>query len=162
MPNNHTTHGGNSPAAFLHFFRQFGQILATCSATGSTMLLVMVLVAAGCSENSAARVSGEVTLDDQPLENGAISFVPADGKGPSSEGVIVGGRYTVEVTPGSKRVEIRGFKSLGKRPYDAADPNSPLVEIHEPIVPEKYNVASSLQMNIDGSQGDANFALSSR
>ncbi len=41
-------------------------------------------------------------------------------------------------------------------------PTSPLVEIHEPIVPEKHNVASSLQMNIDGSQNDANFALSSR
>src|ERR1700759_1339838 len=84
----------------------------TCS------LLVLTTCLAGCGGTSGPQmypISGEVTLDGVPLKEGAISFVPADGKGLAAGGKIVDGKYTAKSVPGAKRVEIRAPKVVGQR-----------------------------------------------
>lgn len=72
----------------------------------------VLLVAAGCGGSSAV-VSGQVTYDGQPVENGAITFQPADGRGPSTGAQITGGRYQVrDVPPGPKIAQIEGFRDV--------------------------------------------------
>lgn len=127
-----------------------------------TGLLLIAVSLVGCSGSDQMKVSGQVTLDGNPVENGTISFLPADGIGPSAADLITDGRYTVEASPGPKRVEIHGYKTLGQKRYDPTDPKSPMVDIKEPIVPEKYNVKSQLTCDIERGRDDLNFALQSQ
>lgn len=81
-----------------------------------TMLVAAVgllgLAAGGCG-GSSSTVSGNVTYDGQPVENGAISFLPADGKGPTVGAQITEGYYRVrEISPGEKIVQIEGLKEI--------------------------------------------------
>ena len=50
-------------------------------------LALFVLAASGCGAGTA-KVTGKVTLDGAPVENGTILFTPKDGKGQSATGVI--------------------------------------------------------------------------
>ena len=64
----------------------------------------------GCG-GSASGVSGSVAFEGQPVANGAISFLPEDGKGPVVGGPITAGRYRIDnITPGRKIVQIAGEK----------------------------------------------------
>jgi hypothetical protein len=75
------------------------------------MVWVVVLMA-GCGQSSAW-VEGEVTYDGQPVGNGGITFLPADGKGPSAGGKIQNGRYTVaDLPPGPKIVQVEAVKAV--------------------------------------------------
>ncbi|MEE9603656.1 MAG: hypothetical protein V3V75_10145 [Thermoguttaceae bacterium] len=79
-------------------------------AAASGMLLLAVT---GCGGSSATTISGNVTYLDKPVENGSITFQPADGKGPSTGGTITGGSYRIdEITPGPKIVQILGFEDI--------------------------------------------------
>lgn len=57
------------------------------------------IVLASCSSEDGLGkrypVSGTVTYNDQPLEKGAISFVPEDSKGVGASGAIENGAYTL-------------------------------------------------------------------
>lgn len=70
----------------------------------------------GCGrDNPLGRkaLSGKVTLDGKPLEQGNIEFHPLFEGGVQSGGVITGGRYTIPshegAVPGSYRVAITDF-----------------------------------------------------
>jgi hypothetical protein len=74
-------------------------------------LTLVVALTAGCG--GTTRVTGEVTYDGQPVGDGRISFLPADGKGPPVGASIVGGRYAIEnLTPGPKVVKIEAVKKV--------------------------------------------------
>jgi hypothetical protein len=71
-----------------------------------------LLLLAGCG-NPTATVTGEVTYDDQPVGNGTVTFLPADGKGAVAGGPITDGRYKVEnVPPGKKVVKVEAVKKV--------------------------------------------------
>jgi hypothetical protein len=78
-------------------------------------LLAFALVLAtalGCGEQVAS-VSGKVTYNGQPVENGMIAFRPADGRGQTFAVMITNGDYVApEAVPGSRKVEIRGTKAV--------------------------------------------------
>jgi hypothetical protein len=63
----------------------------------------VAVLAAACASGcgSSSTVSGEVRYDGQPVQDGMITFLPADGKGPSVGGPITHGRYTVAGSPRS-------------------------------------------------------------
>jgi hypothetical protein len=66
----------------------------------------------GCGP-SAASVFGEVTYDGKPVEDGYITFTPADGKGKDAGGPIASGRYRItELPPGPKVVKVIGVKKV--------------------------------------------------
>jgi len=123
-------------------------------------MLLALLVCAGCSSDGLVDASGEVKLDGKPLSMGTVSFYPADGKGPSSAAVLKeDGHYTVRAAPGRKRVEILGYKKVGQKRHTEDDPSSPIVDITEQIVPERYNAKSELTCEIVSGPNDLNFDL---
>lgn len=72
--------------------------------------LVLVFMT-GCG--SSFTVTGLVTFEDQPVQQGWITFLPADGKGAADGGPIAAGRYTVTgVLPGKKVVHIDAVKKV--------------------------------------------------
>ena len=86
--------------------RQLRVLAAAVTLAGVAGLL------AGCG-SSLASVSGQVTYDGKPVEEGYITFTPADGKGKDAGGPIKNGRYRVtELPPGPKVVKVIGLKKV--------------------------------------------------
>ncbi|MBN9120143.1 MAG: hypothetical protein J0I06_13420 [Planctomycetes bacterium] len=74
----------------------------------------MLFAGLGCGSGVAV-VSGEVILDGTPIENGTITFEPADRDGPTMGGPITNGRYEVKGLPGKKKVLVTAFRLTGKK-----------------------------------------------
>ncbi len=106
----------------------------------------------GCGGSDVGRVgvSGTVTLDGQPLESGAILFLPK-GAGPSAGTQIENGRFSIArgdgPSPGDYRVEIRSFRGTGRMVPDDDLPGQ-MVEFREQIIPARYNDASDLEATL--------------
>jgi hypothetical protein len=128
---------------------------------GWTSIALAAALAAGCADDGKATVSGRVLLDGKPLERGTIGFLPADGQAPSAAARIEDGSYVAEVAPGPKKVEILGFRVVGQEKHDPRDPSSPMVDVTEQFLPDRYNKATELTCEIADSRGDLDFALSS-
>lgn len=78
----------------------------------STFVVVLLPLLLGCG--GGLSVSGTVTYDGKPIEDGQISFLPAGGKGTPAGAPIVGGKYRVDegLTIGPRRVEIVGNRKV--------------------------------------------------
>ena len=74
--------------------------------------LAALLVGMGCSKGVSS-VSGTVTYEGQPIQQGEITFTPADGIGPVVGAPITAGAFTVgEIKPGTKTVQISELPTL--------------------------------------------------
>lgn len=108
---------------------------------------VLAVPVVGCSRGPAKAVfTGRVTLNGEPLPQGAISLYPLD-RLPSAGAVIDAGSYRMEAFPGSYRVEISGSKVVGQK-KDNDIPDGPTIDILESIVPAEYNSASKLVQEV--------------
>jgi len=110
----------------------------------------------GCSGGSglpaAYPVAGLVTVDGEPLNEGTITFEPADGKGGVYGGPIRAGRYDVKVASGPKKVSIIGMKDLGVLGPDGKPAPSQ-------FLPAKYNTRTELTAAVEPRTNDIPFAL---
>ena len=86
---------------------------------GWLVLSVLALVALGCGGGDIERcvVTGAVTLDDAPVQNGEIHFVPINNtKGPIWAAYITNGQYSAAgkggVPVGEHRVEIDAWREV--------------------------------------------------
>jgi hypothetical protein len=107
------------------------------------LLFAAVLLAAGCSRGPRTYpVSGTVTLDGKPLDDGNIYFLPLDPNVSADAGKIEGGAFRFEAREGKVRVEIRASREVpGKR--------SPMGNIRkEEYIPARYNRESTLQAEV--------------
>jgi hypothetical protein len=74
--------------------------------------VILLVISIGCSPG-VCTVSGTVTYRGQPLQQGEITFTPADGIGPIAGAPITAGRYAVnDVKPGKKIVQISELPQL--------------------------------------------------
>jgi len=146
-------------------FRWAGQLKSYVQ-VGSVAFCVTAVatLAPGCSSDSDtnARLSGTVTLDDQPIANGSISFLPVDGKTATAGTRIENGKFEIKMPPGPKRVEISGMEVVGQKPAYEGDKNSPLVDITRDIVPSRYNTKSELLVDVDSGEANQDFSLVSK
>jgi hypothetical protein len=110
-------------------------------------LVLGLSIAAGCGGPGAATVSGEVKVDGEPLQKGVISFSPLEGAGAVASGQIENGRYSVQTTPGKKRVQISAPIVTGQR-REYNSPNAPMVEITEEGLADKYHTKSELTFDV--------------
>ena len=127
-------------------------------ALGSVLLFSLgVALVAGCGGgDNAAEVSGTVTYDGTPVDNGAITFFPE--KGPTAGSPIQGGKYTARVTVGPAKVTISAGKVVGqKKLYNTAD--SPSAPITAEILPAKYNTATQLKYDVQSGAQTKDFNL---
>ncbi|MFH1924018.1 MAG: hypothetical protein ABIP48_29540 [Planctomycetota bacterium] len=125
-------------------------------------LAVLLVVIAGCDGSNRAGVTGEVTLDGQPVEDGTISFVPSGGA--AAWGDIKGGRYSISAAEGpgvgTSRVEIRWDRKTGKKsPAVPPAPPDTMIEETEEAVPARYNAESELKAEVKSGKNTFDFKL---
>jgi len=128
-------------------------------------LLVPILVLSGCGTSydgpQRAAVKGTVTVDGEPLEYGAISFLPTAGtKGPTAGARITEGRYQLKESDGpvvgKNRVEVTGSRSTGKTTRISTGQEIPEMV---PVVPTKYNTNSELVRDVEQGKNELDFEL---
>lgn len=98
-------------------------------------------------------VTGTVMVDGEPLNEGAITFDPADGKGGVYGGSIRSGRYDVKVSAGPKKVSIHGMKHLGAIGPDGKPMASQ-------FLPQKYTDGMALTATVEPRRNELSFELS--
>jgi hypothetical protein len=116
--------------------------------------LAVVVVFAGCgaltgcgSGPTAATVSGEVKVGGTPVRAGVIAYVPVDGTGAPATADIKDGRYEIQTTAGSKRVQISVPVVTDKRKaHPGAD--APWIDITMESLPDKYHSKSELTFDV--------------
>lgn len=128
-------------------------------------LFVVLVSVVGCSEPPDPRgarvlVKGEVKYKGEPLAEGNIQFVPADGNGYQSYGQIISGSYTIPPEKGPSAgktytVKIIAMKSNGKKILTEAGP----VDDKEQFLPTKFNEESTLSCEIKPGENTQNFDL---
>ena len=111
-------------------------------------LCLVLLLATGCGDaDGMTDVSGTVTIDGQPMGEGAITFSPLDGKSPTSGAHVEKGQYKARVPAGEMKVIITHPKVVGtKKIYDT--PDSPVMPVTEEALPARYNTDSELKLSV--------------
>jgi hypothetical protein len=116
----------------------------------------------GCGDSKPKQaeptsVSGSVTLDKQPLEDGEIHFKDVAGGFPPDVIKIKGGKYDGQSHVGKQRVEVYAY-----RPSKQKSP-MPGVEVGpEQYVPKRYNAESTLETDLKAGTNTANFDVTSQ
>lgn len=129
----------------------------------AVLLATFVVMAAGCSGGSNTTVTGQVTIDDAPVACGVITFLPADGTGPSAQAVIENGQYVADVPPGLKSVKLEIAERKGTASAVKTDGAATSPTIYETISPIEYNAdqQSDLKREVSSSQSVHDFHLKS-
>ena len=136
-------------------------------------LLVVCVLAVGCSKDSIERVSvsGHVTYDGKPLPWGQIRFIPTgEHAGPVWSALVRDGKYSTEgkgVPTGTLRVEITALRGLKTGGVPNLGPDSNPEEASEPLeqyLPAKYHLQSELSFAIPAGSGpvEQDFLLTSK
>lgn len=134
--------------------------------TRPSLVLLCVFVCAaplwlGCSGSGLHAVSGEVSLDGEPVDGGNILFLPTEGEAKRGAAEIVAGKYAIPaqqgLQPGKYRIEIRWDKPTGKQ-IASGDPGM-MMEERVPVVPTKYNAESTLVEEIKTGENKLDFKL---
>jgi hypothetical protein len=88
----------------------------------AALLLFGAVALVGCGggdTGNRAEVKGRVTLDGQPISEGAVNLIPMDGDTGRVGGPISQGEYAIPrdrgPAPGKYRVEIFGFEPVAGR-----------------------------------------------
>ena len=116
---------------------------------------LMLMAGCGSAGPDQHAVSGKVTLDGSPVENGTISFMSSgDGPPESAHANIVNGSYTIPADrgpqSGSFQVMIYCPKPTGKTTIDTD--TGAAVPVMQETIPKKYNEESTLTIEIAGSE----------
>jgi hypothetical protein len=135
----------------------------------AALLGLALLLTAGCGSRGGNRaaVSGAVTFDGQPVDGGAIVFLPqGDGPAdrPKSGAGIEAGRYAIPAekgpAPGKYRVEIRWPRPTGKQIPSDDPPN--LMDETRQVIPDKFNSRSELTCDVQPGKNNFDFPLTTK
>jgi hypothetical protein len=132
------------------------------------LLIALTVAAAGCAGGDRVGLAGRITLDGQPVEYGAILFIPTEGTlSPTAGSEVVDGEYEVSRDKGPKigvfRVEIRSQRKSGRK-VQAPPPARPgeLMEEWVEAIPAAYNRESKLRVELQPKNNELNFDLHSK
>lgn len=116
------------------------------------VLFAMSVAATGCgteNELGRLRVSGSVTLNSQPLDQGQIEFTPSQSTGVSGGTMIADGKYEISeqkgLPPGTYTVRI--YSTDEKATKVEGPPGESEVSAIERI-PANYNVNSEITVEV--------------
>jgi hypothetical protein len=142
------------------------------SGIAKALVCLAALVVTGCGAKGLQRtqVAGKVTLDDKPLADGRIRFVPiGQTHGPAWGAVIKDGAYETAgqgVPAGTLLVQIEAHRTAAGFP--AAREAAGGVDMggppQEQYLPARYNSQSELQITIEPGSGRVtqDFSLKSK
>lgn len=123
-------------------------------------LLLTLPLLVGCPGGGAdgmQKVTGSVTYNGEPIEDGRVQFRQVDGDQRSFSGMIENGKYTIETATGSMLVEVRASKLIpGKFDESNPDEKAPMGKMY---IPEKYNSRTELTANVTAGSGPIDFTL---
>jgi hypothetical protein len=120
------------------------------------VVFVVVLAVAGCRSSNTAEVYGTIKLNGKPIEKGSMSFIPAEGKAPTTGCGIKDGRYTAQVHPGLNKVAVSVPKVYATKKLYPDDPKSPEMPLSRESLPEKYSSIldpTLLELSVDVKPG---------
>ncbi len=125
--------------------------------------LTSTLLLTGCGDGGKARMQGTVTFDGQPIEEGSISFLPADGTDSrKASAAILKGVYDIPAdrapTAGKFKVEITWMKRTGNK-IASADPGMAPADETKEAIPAKYNRESTLVRDLVAGENKLDFNL---
>ena len=116
-------------------------IVGTCACAVAGLI-------AGCGGEAGPemhRVTGQVTYDGQPVENGRITFRKTGDDGKSFATEIKGGGYELEAEAGAMAVEITASRLI---PGKFDNSNGTPEPVGEMYIPKKYNAATTLTAEV--------------
>lgn len=137
------------------------------AAMGLALLLAPWITGCGSSTDGRVAVSGEVTLDGQPLDRGTIELHPKSPGGTMTGGMIANGTFSIAAEQGPKpgSYEVRIFAAGAGTTVDPNEPPGPESQAKPPAerIPARFNVNSELTAEV-GPDGDAGmkFAVESK
>ncbi|RMG34026.1 MAG: hypothetical protein D6725_14960 [Planctomycetota bacterium] len=107
-----------------------------------------------------------MTFQGEPVANGALRMDPIGGtEGPSGRSSIANGQYEIGpdqgLVPGKYRVSITAVKKTGRKVKAPEALEGEPTEIEEEIqyIPERYNVASELEIDLQPGENVKDFDL---
>lgn len=103
----------------------------------------IVLISWGCDSGPKTyRVTGTVTWQNQPVEDGQIIFEAEDGQThPAAGNFQPGGKYELRIAAGTKRVKVHAQRSKG---FDKVMNQ----ETYEAYIPAEYDAKSTLKFEV--------------
>jgi hypothetical protein len=129
-------------------------------------ICLVIATCLGCGKNGPHRaaVSGHVTLDGQPIDEGVIQFLPVEGTiGPETGGVITNGQYEIPrnrgPVVGKSRVELRASKKTGRKIQDPTGRPGVLTDEYKEMFPPTSNANSSLLREINDAPNTFDFDI---
>jgi hypothetical protein len=118
--------------------------------------LVLISVA-GCGGASKVEVTGNVTYQGKPIEEGRIRFEPVEKLIAPEGAVIRDGVYHVKLPLGLAKVGITGVRKKEQKLDSKA--NGPTRPIYEELVPKKYNDEPEITAEIKADTNRLDFDL---
>lgn len=124
------------------------------------------LALCGCGGSGQVELTGEVTLDDNPIEAGAILLTPTDATGTATGGEIKGGKYALTgeraPRPGTYKVSISANKKSGQKVQKAMGKPGELDDELVEAVAARFNTKTELTVEVKAGSPTANVKASSK
>ncbi len=120
------------------------------------LVAVLLVALSGCGDPETVSVTGTVTYQGQPVEQGMIAFVSLTAPQARQAGTIEDGRFTLRAAPGRKKVEIRASRPLPAHLQDAPEMGLK----YEDYLPARFNSETTLTAEVTPSgENHFEFAL---
>src|SRR5437870_1956612 len=120
----------------------------------SLVVLAAVVSLTGCGGDPNARqaVSGTVTFNGQPLDQGRIHFVPVDKTKSDSGATVENGKYNIPrdvgLMPGTYKVSVYSYDQKGAKVQSSEIPGEPSAKQFKERIPAQYNVQTKLTAEV--------------
>jgi hypothetical protein len=95
----------------------------------------------GCGSGGAVPVSGTVTFNGSPVEDGEILLLDPELKNGPDAGKIIKGKFSFKARAGKKRVEIRASREVPSKA-------STMGKVYEDYIPPEFNAQSTLTTEV--------------
>ncbi|MCC9607808.1 DUF4198 domain-containing protein [Blastopirellula sp. JC732] len=131
----------------------------------SLFLAAAVVVAAiGCGGDAntppLGKVTGNVTLNGQPLDGATVEFIPQGGR-PSTGFTDASGNYTLLFRADAPGAVIgkHSVRITSQRGRSGGEGGEPLVEARAETVPSQYNDKTTLEVEVTSGSNTFDFPL---